>query len=218
MGTQFKNDCPHCLTKAAGFSVVFQWPDRRRSTDAFLVANCGLCNNGIIISSRVHNTSVHPDLEKYQVDLRQPAFSRLATWPERSLTIPDDLPSNVENFFLQGLESLKGQRWDAAGAMFRKALDVATKIIAPQWKGKNLFQRIELLVEERLLTEAMGAWSHEIRIDGNDAVHDEEPETEDDAKALQRFTEAFLTYAFSLPSLVARNREKRDLTPASDPA
>jgi len=94
--------------------------------------------------------------------------------------------------------------------MFRKTLDVATKIIAPSEKNLTLYKRIEKLVSDNLLTEAMGAWSHEIRIDGNDAVHDEDPETEDDAGALQKFCEAFLTYAFSLPSMVLRNREKRD--------
>ncbi|MXO96709.1 DUF4145 domain-containing protein [Erythrobacter aquimaris] len=125
------------------------------------------------------------------------------------MAIPEDLPPNIERFYLQGLENLAGQRWDAAGAMFRKTLDVATKLLDPENKKKNLFRRIEGLVASGLLTEAMGEWSHEIRLDGNDAVHDEEPETQEDGVAIQKFTEAFVRYSFSLPSLVAQNRAKR---------
>ena len=54
------------------------------------------------------------------------------------------------------------------------------------------------MVEGGTLTDAMGDWSHEIRLDGNDAVHDDEPETVD-ARASQQFAEAVLTYAFTLP-------------------
>ena len=96
--------------------------------------------------------------------------------------------------------------------MFRKSLDVSTKIVSPSDKDLTLFKRINKLVEAGLLTTAMGDWSHEIRLDGNDAVHDEEPETEADAKACRRFTEAFLTYAFSLPALVQESRAKRDMS------
>lgn len=99
--------------------------------------------------------------------------------------------------------------------MFRKALDVATKIIAPGSKKMTLFKRIEELSTQGLITKAMGEWSHEIRLDGNESVHDDEPETPSDAISMQRFTEAFLNYAFSLPTLVAANRSKRQ-TPSVD--
>lgn len=212
MPTQFKWDCPHCLTSGAGFTVAFQWPDRKASNRAFFVAICGVCNNGLVVHSYCTNSTNHLNLPGYDIEFPSAAFRVLNSWPERSLTIPSDLPANVESFFTQGLENLRAARWDAAGAMFRKTLDVATKLIAPQYKEKSLYHRIESLVGDGLLTNAIGEWSHEIRIDGNDAVHDEEPETEADALALQKFCEAFLTYSFSLPSMVAQNRQKRDLT------
>jgi hypothetical protein len=55
----------------------------------------------------------------------------------------------------------------------------------------------------------MGDWSHEVRLDGNEAVHGEDPETGQDAETLQRFVEAFLTYSFTLPEMVKENRAKR---------
>jgi hypothetical protein len=73
-----------------------------------------------------------------------------------------------------------------------------------------LFKRINKMVAAGQLTPAMGDWSHEIRLEGNDAVHDDEPETEDDARAAQKFAEAFLTYVYTLPEMVRANRAKRE--------
>lgn len=134
----------------------------------------------------------------------------LRAYPNTTLNTPEDCPESVQKFYVQGLINLAGGNWDAAGAMFRKSLDVATKIIAPELKDKSLFQRINHLVDIGHFTPALGEWSHELRIDGNEAVHDEEPETADDANSMQKFAEAFLRYSFTLPNLVARNRAKRE--------
>lgn len=151
-----------------------------------------------------------PSFHSSNRDLPSSDLEIVEKWPAVEIEGPPDVPPNVERFFIQGMINLRGRHWDAAGAMFRKALDVATKIICPEARKKTLFARIEQLVEAGLLTEAMGEWSHEIRIDGNDAVHDEEPETEEDAQAIQKFTDAFLRYSFTLPSLVEENRKKRE--------
>jgi hypothetical protein len=127
------------------------------------------------------------------------------------------VPENVETFYNKGLENLAASRWDAAGAMFRKSLDVATKRLAPEHRSDSLFSRINKMVEAGHLTQALGDWSHEIRLEGNDAVHDDEPETKEDAGATQKFTEACLTYSFTLPAMVEANRAKRT-PPANDAA
>ena len=57
----------------------------------------------------------------------------------------------------------------------------------------------------------MKKWAHEIRHLRNDATHEEDPFTDDEAQALQSFTELFLTYAFTLPGmLVARHPPKEE--------
>jgi hypothetical protein len=65
------------------------------------------------------------------------------------------------------------------------------------------------MVEAGTLTPAMGDWSHEVRLDGNAAIHDDEPESQEDAETTHRFAEAVLTYAFTLPAIVKTNRAKR---------
>jgi hypothetical protein len=119
------------------------------------------------------------------------------------------LPENVSSFFRQGVENYRASRWDASGAMFRKSLDVATRILDPALRSDTLFVRINKLHAQGALTDAIRDWSHEIRLEGNDAVHGDDPETLEDAQATFRFTEAFLIYTFTLPENVRINRAKR---------
>jgi hypothetical protein len=170
----------------------------------------------LIVHSR-GKSAPHTDLIKNDISYPGTNFEIAEMWPKYTSGCPDGVPSNVEKFYVQGLENMAAARWDAAGAMFRKSLDVATKLIAPEKRSKTLYARINELVAEGRLTDAMGEWSHEIRLDGNDAVHDEEPETEQDANITQGFTEAFLTYTFTLPAMVEANRAKRN-SPEVNPA
>jgi len=178
---------------------------------ANLLAICAVCNHGVTLKSIFRGGGGwHPDLLKYGLDFPGAEFAILDVWPKIEWAIPGGVPENVASFYLQGVSNVKAQRWDAAGAMFRKTLDVATKIACPEGRSLNLFNRINKMVQDGAISAAMGDWSHEIRLDGNDAVHDDEPETEGDARTSYKFTEAFLTYAFSLPKLVSDNRAKRD--------
>ena len=124
------------------------------------------------------------------MDFPSSRLTIVQTWPTYRCAAPDHVPENVTKFYEQGMQNLQHKQWDAAGAMFRKSLDVATKKLAPESRSETLFKRINKMVEAGQLTRAMGDWSHEIRLEGNDAVHDEEPETDSDAFVTQRFAEA----------------------------
>ena len=204
--TQFSFDCPYCATKGAGFVVAFQWSVRNKASQARLLALCGICDSGMIIHSHSKHSSAHLPLIQYSVDYPGESYVVLGTWPSSGVDAPDDVPVNILSFFEQGLDNLRNKRWDAAGAMFRKTLDIATKQLSPNFAKKRLFDRINAMVSKGELTPAMGEWSHRIRLDGNDAIHSDAPETEDDANSMHHFTEAFLTYAFTLPSLVVKSQ------------
>lgn len=103
------------------------------------------------------------------------------------------------------MDNLARKNFDAAGTMFRKSLDTALKRLDPSGKG-TLQQRIENLPAALGITPAMKEWAHQIRELGNDAAHEEDPFTEDDAKALQAFSELFLTYTFTLPGMLAARK------------
>jgi hypothetical protein len=105
------------------------------------------------------------------------------------------------------MDGLRRGNFDAAGTMFRKALDVGLKRIHPEGKG-TLEKRINGLPDTIGITPAMKEWAHSIRDLGNDAAHEEEPFSEADAKALQAFTETFLTYTFTLPGMIEERKPK----------
>ena len=55
----------------------------------------------------------------------------------------------------------------------------------------------------------MKKWAHEIRLGGNEALHEPEDFTREEAERLQTFTELFLTYAFSLPAMLRESFEPK---------
>lgn len=209
-------DCPHCGTQNVGFNARHQFRVTHASNELHMLATCNACRMGVVFKLELYEHTAEADLVNSigsQETLRITVQER---WPDYDTSTPADVPLNVASFYEQGLKVLKARHWDAAGAMFRKTLDVGTKVIDRDHRSESLFKRINLLVEKGRLTVAMGDWSHEIRLDGNDAVHGEEPETEEDAAALQKFAEAFLTYSFTLPAMVVANRARRQ--PANDSA
>ena len=136
----------------------------------------------------------------------QSGVTLLQHWPTViEVKAPDHVTDNIGRLYLQGMDNVARKNWDAAGTMFRKALDTALRCLDPSGKG-SLKDRIDNLPEALGVTSSMKQWAHEIRKLGNDAAHEEDPFTEDEAKTLQAFTELFLTYAFTLPGMLAARR------------
>ena len=87
--------------------------------------------------------------------------------------------------------------------MFRKALDVGLKVKFPDIsRTLSLFQRIEKAEETGGLTPELAEWAHQIRLDGNDAAHEEEPFSKEDAENLHTFTDLVFRYVFTLPGML----------------
>ena len=90
---------------------------------------------------------------------------------------------------------------EAAAMMFRKTLEVALKRIRPDDNG-TLKTRIDIAANAGAITKDLAEWAHRIRLDGNEAAHEEEPFSSDEVGALHRFTELVLMYLFSLPGML----------------
>jgi hypothetical protein len=123
-------------------------------------------------------------------------------WPKATEpAVPDHLPDPVAKAFLQAERNfpLAGHE-EAAGSMYRRALEVGLMIKYPDLKG-TLAQRIKKLVETNILTKELGEWSDGIRLIGNDAAHADEV-TQEDLKMARAFTDAVLRYTFTLPEQV----------------
>jgi hypothetical protein len=123
-------------------------------------------------------------------------------YPElEKAVVPEHIPETVAKPFIQAVESKVAGHYDAAGAMYRKALDVGLKAIDPKLKGK-MYDRIEKLAAENKLTPSLKDWAHGIRLDGNDASHDEDAFTKPEADEMHAFTQLVLTYLFTLPEKI----------------
>ena len=94
--------------------------------------------------------------------------------------------------------------------MDRRALEIATKEIAPTHAKLGLYQRIEKLAAERLLTESLKEWAHGLRLIGNDAVHEIDGITQDEATQTHMLTRFILIYLYTLPAQVAEARKARE--------
>jgi hypothetical protein len=150
-----------------------------------------------------HNGDLMNPTSGFLVPFVYPALEKTA--------VPEHVPETVATPFIQAVESRVAGHYDAAGAMYRKALDVGLKSIDPKLKGK-LYDRIEKLATENKLTPSLKDWAHGIRLDGNDASHEEDPFTKPEADEMHAFTQLVLTYLFTLPEKVRLKGKKE--TPA----
>ena len=208
---QIPLDCPYCLTKQAAFQGSSFEPMNAENTEFIMLMQCQVCRDGIVARFKAPSSQSFYQWVQGQVYGTPEQIKKVAdlikTYPEPHVsTTPDHTPQNVERFYLQGMDNLK-RNFDAAGTMFRKSLDSALKHLDPNGKG-TLEKRIDSLPDASGVTSAMKTWAHEIRHLGNDAAHEDDPFIETEAKSLQAFTELFLTYAFTLPGMLAERKRK----------
>lgn len=218
MVAQISLDCPHCHTAKAAFTGVHPVPSPPGQNSQYIMLfQCQLCGEGIIAKlqsstpNAVHQwVSGHANM---QGTGGHGSTSLLRHWPaEVETTAPANAPDNVTSFYLQGMDNLTRRHYDAAGTMFRKSLDTALRRLDPSGKG-TLQQRIDKLPAVIAITPSMREWAHQIRELGNDAAHEEDPFTEQEATTLQAFTELFLTYTFTLPAMVTARKSPPSLSP-----
>ena len=122
--------------------------------------------------------------------------------------IPKHLPENVNMYYLEAANSVKSSP-NAAGAMFRKTLDTGLKKIDPGAKGR-LIDRIKSAAKTGKITQDMADWADRIRLDGNDAAHEEDPFTPQEAEELHLFTRLVMMYLFSLPGMLEEWRTRTE--------
>lgn len=129
-------------------------------------------------------------------------------WPQlEKKESPKHIPENVERFLQQGFINFKAEHYDAAGAMARKTLEAALVAHSPDLKKGSLKERIDKLKESGVLTESLADWAHNVRLLGNDAVHDLEPADPADVNQALQLAEYLLIYLFTLPTEIELAKE-----------
>ena len=193
----FTIDCPYCGAGSVAFTILRENEYSSCHWDTF--ATCGNCERGIVATFECLDRS-RPSESPYG------QLSPLSIAPELpSSAAPIHTPKNAVRFFEQAMDNLSWKNWDAAGGMFRKALEVGLKSKFPDMKG-TLHHRIKEAAENHELTPALAEWSDKIRLDGNEAMHEEEPFSENQAMDLEPFTRLIFQYLFMLPGMLNEAR------------
>lgn len=153
------------------------------------------------------------NLEKTDLpaDVRGPV--RIAT---TALEISDHVPERIADLFCEANECRQMTWYEAAGAMYRKTVDVATKhIYATDERLKDkkpadaLRVRIKSLGEMKVLEMDIVELADVAALDGNDATHDVDPYTADEAEALEDLTMDLLDRLFVRPARLAAVKAKQ---------
>jgi hypothetical protein len=134
---------------------------------------------------------------------------------------PPHTPAEIDRIFTEAASCEALGLWDAAGAMFRKVLDAATRMktptpvegdqSTPAWKVyKDLRLRLDWLFDRNLLDASLRDLSGCIHQDGNDAAHDLNGIGEAEAKDLGEFADIVLRTIFTIPGQIEENQRRRD--------
>lgn len=192
-------DCPHCGTNKVAFKVStsYSGPGGRRVG----LGQCGSCHLPLTFLAQTG-----APLEQVHGDILA-AHHILDMWPAIvELAAPTHTPTPIARRFIEGEDAYRRGNWNSAVAMYRSALDIATKAMPDVPSGLTFYKRLMWLHEHHFITQQMKDWADHVRVDGNDALHDPDEFEESDAKPLRLFTETFLRYVYELPGEVAAFR------------
>jgi hypothetical protein len=209
--------CPHCYSKSQLKVIGFNYDQitRKQGQAISLGTFCPGCLMPVaVLAQRMESDlatflSLMNGLIASQHPIEPSKLKYLDHWPKLiDPQIPAHLPKPVEKSYLQAEKNfpLDGHE-EAAGLMYRRALELALSEKYPERKG-TLASTIKDLVAEKILTEDLGNWANEVRLVGNDAAHASEV-TRDDLEMMRAFADAVLKYVWTLPTQVQQRRSSK---------
>ena len=226
-GPVFVSDCPRCSSKNMTFDVLggikskrrYEW---QRGYEVFCV--CRHCDTSttFVISQRADADEkylANHDLMQIEGSLNE-FFSSdgfICIKDVGAASPPEFVPDLIANAFREGATSVVTNCPNAAAAMFRLAIDLATEPLLPKDEQsgrpnsrvcRDLGLRLPWLFENNLLPRDLEELSRCIREDGNDGAHRGTLQKAD-AWDLQDFTTSLLERLYTVPERLRRAAERR---------
>jgi hypothetical protein len=192
----------------------FRRPNLHRHFRLFRCAGCGRGGLGVFtLPSTERYPSKYLRLERFTPDVTP------------RVSLPSDTPKEIVFEYREGEECIEARCNRAAAAMFRSSLEKTLIAAGYKVKRENLFEQIEAAAGDGTITEARKKRAHdEIRVLGNDVLHDAWREISDEEVTLardytQRIIEDFYDHRSStLAQLRAKGRiPAEDITGTSAP-
>jgi hypothetical protein len=211
-------ECPHCGAEKIGFTVLYQAQatiNPQNVVKRFRVyMSCSNCEEAVIGIFDKPAASPNPqDPTSCPIDPRMMGWRLTKIYPTpKPSQSPDYTPDYLKKIFLQAANALRRGDPDASGAMSRKVVDVSTQqLLGEESKNyHNIQGRIDALATANRLTPDLKDWAHQVRLGGNDAAHNIDPFTPEEADELLNFAELYLTYVYALPGRLKERRERAE--------
>jgi hypothetical protein len=221
MPVSIQNDCPHCHAQKMGFTFVGEASlSPARSKDWLTLFKCNKCQGGLVVEYTKHVEYGISSPGAGNADPTTLGFAVVKSYPGKMPSVvPAFVPSPLDKYYLQAADALRSGHPDASGAMSRKVVDVSTQKMLGEDSKKyyTIKQRIDALAERNALTQDLKDWAHVVRLEGNDASHDEDPYTPEEADELLNFVDVYLAYVYTLPGRLKARRERAEAEKAEIP-
>lgn len=178
--------CPHCGVNTPNLMLLSRaettsFDAKKRTWGIYGCQRCG----GVVVASA------------YQWEQ-----SVLQHFPG-STKVDDAVPSPASDYLKQAFEALHAP----AGAVMLAASAVDAMLKAKGLTKGSLYDRIDEAVKNHTITDDMGKWAHQIRLDANDQRHADQnaplPDS-NDARRVVDFASALAQFMFVLPARVTR--------------
>lgn len=209
-------DCVRCGIKSIQQRLVGS--SRLEAFGWEVAVSCNDCSQLSIYKIRLRDSSIRPmdfgesNLENSSTTLDENPV-RIAT---TAVSLSEHIPRRIAGLFREANECRQMTWYEAAGAMYRKTLDVASKHIythdprlAEKQPAQALRVRIKSLGEMKILDQDIVELADVAALDGNDATHDVDPYTKDEAEALEDLTLDLLDRLFVRPAKIAAVKAKQ---------
>lgn len=155
--------------------------------DHYSVALCRRCNGPFLVREALYG--VPGEFES--------VTDEAVLYPASAGPKLDGLPDSIARSMAQAHRSYSTSSYDACAVMCRRALEALCKTLSAN--GRDLARRLADLKATGRIDERLLEWAHGVRLVGNEAAHDVETAvTAEDARDILEFTEALLTYVFTL--------------------
>jgi hypothetical protein len=200
-------DCPRCLTKRVGFSLVGNQPVPKMNYVWEIVGVCGQCDLQTIfrlVPGSTNRTPPHPLSDANSLSYYVVAFT-VPTYPEAA--IPAHLPDDIADAMLEAHESISASALRGAAMLYRAAMEAALRDQFPSETGM-LNARIRKAAESGHYPQAMVDWLDQVRVFANEVAHELPKVTREDVEAAKEFATLFLTYVYTMPERVREAKAK----------
>lgn len=224
----FVQDCPRCHAKRMTFDIVADVLVSIQYDWKSYFEICGICRRCKRLS--VSLISLHSAANRATFASTGKVVAQggdLASWFEfeRYITVadlsskpaPDALPDDITSAFVEGTRCLAITCPNAAGAMFRLCLDLATKGLLPdegqpddpdKHTRRNLAPRLRYLFDKGLLSAELKPLSDAVKGNGDDGAH-EGSLTDEEAEDIYDFAFELLDRIYSQPARLAAAAKRR---------